>query len=72
MNMPGPSDAEESRSGGGELGFNLAGTLRGHHGLRHTSSGQISSCVASQLHMLSILGLIPTAHTIVGTGGTVL
>ena len=28
MNMPGPSDAEECRSGGGgELGLNLAGTL---------------------------------------------
>ena len=50
---------------------NLAHRL-GHHGLRHISSGQISSCVASQLHMLSILGSIPAAHTIVGTGGTVL
>ena len=37
-----------------------------------TFSGQISSCVASQLYMLSIPGSIPTAHTIVGTGGSVL
>ena len=28
--------------------------------------------VASQLHMLSMPGSIPAAHTIVGTGGTVL
>ena len=35
-------------------------------------SGKISSCVASQLYMLSIPGSIPAAHTIVGTGCTVL
>ena len=28
MNLPGPSDVDESRSGVGELGLNLAGTLR--------------------------------------------
>ena len=28
-------------------------------------------CVVSQLHMLKIPGLIPTAHPIVGSGGTV-
>ena len=40
-------------------------------GLAHVS-GRISSCVVSQLHMLSIPGLIPAANIIVGTGGSVL
>ena len=38
----------------------------------YKNRGQISSCVVSQLCMLSIPGPIPAAHTIVGTGGTVL
>ena len=29
-------------------------------------------CVVSQLHMLSLLGSIPAAYTIIGTSGTVL
>ena len=38
----------------------------------YTSQFTDSSCVVSQLHMLSIPGSIPAAYTIFGTGGSVL